>query len=123
MGKVIPTYSIRTWKYKPLVDTSSASWWYDIILVVMVVVYAGGELLEMRRHVLSEARRQKERMSALLQTGDTKGVKERKGFAEYFEDRWNFVDLANCEASPMRLLSLCNPTPQNSVSMHVISRL
>ena len=40
MGKVLPTHSIRTFRYKPLVALDDSSWWIDCLLLLMVFVYA-----------------------------------------------------------------------------------
>eukprot|EP01045_Picozoa_sp_COSAG04_P011257 COSAG04_NODE_720_length_10812_cov_2.903108_11_plen_89_part_00 len=46
MGKVLPTHSIRTFRYKPLVALDDSSWWIDCLLLLMVFVYAAAELFD-----------------------------------------------------------------------------
>jgi hypothetical protein len=39
MGKVLPSHSIRTFRYKQLWNTEDVGWWVDCSLLLMVVFY------------------------------------------------------------------------------------
>ena len=57
MGKVIPSHSIRTFRYKPLVDLGDSSWWIDSSLLCMVLFYATAEAIDMAIWFHREAKR------------------------------------------------------------------
>eukprot|EP01050_Picozoa_sp_SAG11_P008340 SAG11_NODE_731_length_7473_cov_5.500949_3_plen_227_part_00 len=62
----VPFAVVRTWRYKPLLDTSSIAWWYDVVFVLLTVLYACGELWEIQHHGRRIARIAAARAAAIV---------------------------------------------------------
>ncbi len=119
MGKVLPTYSIRTLRYKPLWDIHDRGWWVDCSLLLMVIVYASAELYDMWRWFHKEALRRAAELAEAAKelaaitasaagsatgvdmlkkvefAGGTPHLKASVKHLSYFDDPWNALDLSN----------------------------
>ena len=63
MGRILPSYSIKTFRYKPLLALDKQDWWIDCLLMLMVVVYAGAEVIDIALFAHKEAKEQAARLA------------------------------------------------------------
>lgn len=75
VGKVRTMYSIRTFEYKELVDTSRPYWWWEMLYAIMILTYALDEAYDMLK-LHRELRKTKSTLVARLSDTDRERRRE-----------------------------------------------
>ena len=112
MGKVVASYTVKTFRPTDLVAMQDTKWWVECVLVAFVFSYSISEALEAYRATKREKAEAEERESvySALRVHAAKGGSPPEGFRSwedamsaamrddtdaYFESEWNLVDLLN----------------------------